>query len=217
MVWEAHSEGWARLRGMEVVGSPPRSAGRIGSLFQRPGQGWEVHPVGREGSEGPFREPRRVRMAGSGRKFHPEGVVGRPSRRNGRGREGQEVSGCPQEGRDIRRPSWRARRSREGQERLGGSPGGLGGVSRDGRVWEALPESLDGLGGHPGWVGAVGRPFWRAVMGWEALEKGLGGVGRAGRGWEYLQEGWERSGDTSKGLGENGRAERDWEALPEGQ
>ena len=57
---------------MKGIRSPHRRARRIGRLFQRAGQGWEVHLVGREGLGSPFREPRRVRMAESGREFHPE-------------------------------------------------------------------------------------------------------------------------------------------------
>ena len=100
--------------------------------------------------------------------------------------------------------------------------------------WEALLKGWQWPGGPPEGPAVVGRPFWRARRGQEALPEGLKGLGGlpegAGRGLEALPEGWVGSGGPPKGLGGVGRLSwrsemgrespkegwEEWEALQEG-
>ena len=76
--------------------------------------------MGKEGSGGPFRELRRVRMAGSGREFHPEGVVGSPPEGMGGVEKDRRCQDTPRRARIFK-----------------GLLGGPGGVERAGRGLEA--------------------------------------------------------------------------------
>ena len=90
-----------------------------------------------------------VRMAGSGREFHPEEVLGTPPKGMG-GVERDRSCRIPPGGPGYSEAFLEGQEESRGLGEVGRLPGGLGGVSRDGRVWEALPESLNGLEGHPG-------------------------------------------------------------------